>query len=55
MPKQAPNFILDSSKFSAYPSEDKHYFSSGFLSPAASLDDLYEHPEKLSSVRLLYP
>lgn len=60
-----PSFILGSSQFSAYPSGDElpdksgrageHYCASGFLSPAASLDDLFEHPKRLSSIRLLHP
>ena len=60
-----PSFILGSSKFSADPSGDElpgsserageNYDASGFLPPAASLDDLFEHPKRLSSIRLLHP
>ena len=63
--RRLPSFILSSSKFSAYPSGDElpgssgrageNYYTSGFLSPAPSLDDLFEHPKQLSSVRLLHP
>jgi hypothetical protein len=38
--KKAPNFVLGSSKSSTYP----RGYASGFDSPAASLDDLFEQP-----------
>ncbi|MGH3056320.1 MAG: hypothetical protein ACRDL7_15205, partial [Gaiellaceae bacterium] len=60
-----PSFILGSSKFSAHPSgdempgssgqADENYYASGFLSSAPLLDDLFEHPKRLSSNRLLRP
>ena len=63
--RRFPSFMLDSSQFSAYPAGDEllsslwrageNYCASGFLSPAASLDNLCELPKKLSSVRLLHP
>jgi len=61
-PRRFPRFILGSSKSSTYPSgeelpgssgrADEDYYTSSFLSPAASLDDWFEHPKRLSSVRL---
>jgi hypothetical protein len=38
--KKAPNFVLGSSKSSTYP----RGYASGFDSPAASLDGLFEQP-----------
>jgi hypothetical protein len=40
MLKTAPNFVLVSSKSSTYP----RGYASGFDSPAALLDDCFEHP-----------
>jgi hypothetical protein len=63
--RRFPSFILGSSKTSAYPSGEElldsserageNHYTSSFLSPAATLDDLFEHPKSLSSVRLLHP
>jgi len=40
MLKKAPNFVLGSSQSSTYP----WGYASGYDSPAASLDGLFEHP-----------
>jgi len=44
--KKAPNFVLGSSKSSTYP----RGYASGFDSPAASLDGLFEQPVRTQSV-----
>ena len=41
MLKKAPNFVLGSKESSTYP----RGYASGSFSPAASLADLFEHPE----------
>jgi hypothetical protein len=62
-PRRFPRFILGSSISSRYPSGEElpgssgrageeDYYTSRFLSPAASLDDWFEHSKRLSSVRL---
>jgi hypothetical protein len=54
MLKPVPNFILGSKKSSTYPIEaksclgssgraDENEYASGFFSPAASLDNSFEH------------
>jgi len=43
MLKKGPNFVLGSTKSSTYP----RGYASGFVSPAALLDDLFEHPPHL--------
>ena len=48
MLKQSASFVLGSSKFSTYPSG----YASGFNSPAALLDELFEHPVCGSPVAL---
>ena len=63
--RRFPSFTFDSSQFSAYPSGNElpgssgrageNYYASSFLSPAPSLDDLFEHPKRLCSNRLLHP
>jgi hypothetical protein len=40
MLKKVPNFVLGSTKSSTY----RKGYASGFVSPAALLDDLFEHP-----------
>jgi hypothetical protein len=62
--RHSSSFILGSSQSSAYPSgeelpgssgrEGENYHTSNFLSPAALLDDLFEHPKRLSSVKMLH-
>ena len=59
-----PSFILGSSTSSPSPSWDEelgnfgraveNHYTSGFLSPTTSSDDLFEHPGTLSSVRSLH-
>jgi hypothetical protein len=41
MLKNAPNFVLGSKKSSTY----HRGYASGFFLPAASLDDVFEHPK----------
>jgi hypothetical protein len=41
--KMTPNFVLSSSKSSTYP----RGYASGFNSPAASLDGLFEQPPRV--------
>ena len=63
MLKQTPDLVFSSLQSSAYPSgeelpgssggADENCYAFGCLSPAASLDDVFEHPKKVSSVRLL--
>jgi hypothetical protein len=48
MLKKAANFVLGSSKSSTYP----RGYASGFDSPAALLDGLFEHPAWYFSVAL---
>ena len=48
MLKKSASFVLDSSKSSTYP----RGYASGFDSPAALLDGLFEHPAGYSSVVL---
>jgi hypothetical protein len=43
MLKNFPNFVLGSPKSSTYP----RGYACGFGSPAASLDDVFEHPKEL--------
>jgi len=45
MLKKSASSVLDSSKFSTYP----RGYASGFDSPAALLDKLFEHPAGLFS------
>jgi hypothetical protein len=47
MLKQVPNFVLGSKKSSTY----RNGYVSGFFSPAASLDDSFEHSVKSSTIR----
>jgi len=44
MLKKSASFVLGSSKSSTYP----RGYASGFNSPAALLDGLFEHPAELS-------
>jgi hypothetical protein len=63
MLKDAPKFVLSSSQSAAYPSGKElpvnsrrvgeNWNASGFLSPAAWLNDSFEHPKRLSFDRLL--
>jgi hypothetical protein len=46
MPKKPASFVLGSSKSSTYP----RGYASGFNSPAALLDGLFEHPAWRSPV-----
>jgi hypothetical protein len=43
MLKKSASFVLDSSKSSPYPKG----YASGFDSPAALLDSLFEHPDAI--------
>jgi hypothetical protein len=63
MLKQVPNFVLGSKKSSTYPIEAKsclgssgrvgeNTYASGFFSPAALLDNLFEHSVKSSTAEL---
>ena len=64
MLKQAHDFILGSSKSSAYSSEEElpgspgrageNCYDSAFLSPAALLSELLEHLKRLSPVSLMH-
>jgi hypothetical protein len=49
--KKAPNFVLSSSKSSTYP----RGYASGFNSPAASLDGLFEQPVGTHVLLLPFP
>jgi len=46
MLKKVPSDVLGSKKSSTYP----RGYACGFSSPAALLDDLFEHPEEITDV-----